>query len=79
MWSINSAYPILFLFALLNSKLLNHYNKIKNITNQQGFPQILMSDIELLPIKKPNKMIVLIMELLSKLINFIQMAVLRKW
>ncbi|RLD53958.1 MAG: hypothetical protein DRJ01_18680, partial [Bacteroidetes bacterium] len=75
-WSINSAYPILFLYALLNSKLLNHYNKIKNITNQQGFPQILMSDIELLPIKKPNKMIVLIMELLSKLINFNQNIIL---
>jgi len=40
-----------FLFALLNSKLLNYYTKLMFITNQQGFPQILMTDLELLPIK----------------------------
>jgi hypothetical protein len=40
-----------YLFALLNSRLLNYYNKEKNITNQQAFPQILMTDLENLPIK----------------------------
>jgi len=71
-WSINTAYSDLFLYALLNSKLLDHYNKIKNITNQQGFPQILMSDLELLPIKKPNKMVASAIELLSSLLHFHQ-------
>lgn len=50
-WSIDEDVNNLFLYALLNSTLLNYYNKECNITNQQGFPQILMTDLENLPIK----------------------------
>lgn len=69
-WSTDSRYSNLFLLGLLNSKLLEHYNKIKNITNQQGFPQILMTDLELLPIKSPNNQISPKIELLSKCMSF---------
>ena len=51
-WSIDSTIQTKYIFALLNSKLLDFYNKNLNITNQQGFPQILMTDLEALPIKK---------------------------
>jgi len=44
-----------YLFALLNSRLLDFYNKGCNITNQQGFPQILMTDLEDLPIAFASK------------------------
>ena len=40
-----------YLLSLLNSKAINYYNKQLNITNQQGFPQILMTDLESLPVK----------------------------
>ena len=30
---------------------MDYYNKQKNITNQQGFPQVLMTDLQQLPIK----------------------------
>lgn len=53
--STNEKFSNLYLFGLLNSKLLEHFNKVENITNQQGFPQILMTDLELLPIKEPSK------------------------
>ena len=33
---------------------MNYYNKHRNITNQQGFPQILMTDLQQLPIKIGN-------------------------
>ncbi|MBN8545901.1 MAG: N-6 DNA methylase [Ignavibacteria bacterium] len=39
-----------YLLGLLNSKLLTFYLKKKLITNSQGFPQILMSQLEKLPI-----------------------------
>lgn len=68
-WSINSKYSDLFLFGILNSKLLNHYNKIKNITNQQGFPQILMTDLESLPIKNSNEIVMPAIEVLSNLLQ----------
>lgn len=42
------------LLGILNSKLLNFYNQEMNITNKQGFPQILMTDLENLPIKIPT-------------------------
>jgi len=51
-WSISKNHSNKFLLALLNSSLLNYYNKELFITNQQGFPQILMTDLELLPIKQ---------------------------
>jgi hypothetical protein len=50
-WSLNSKLSNKYIISLLNSKLLNYYNKKLNITNQQGFPQILMTDLEELPIK----------------------------
>jgi len=50
-WSVSEKVDNKYLFALLNSKLLNYYNKENNITNQQAFPQILMTDLENLPIK----------------------------
>ncbi|WP_303920882.1 TaqI-like C-terminal specificity domain-containing protein [Draconibacterium sediminis] len=50
-WSNDEKFSNLYLIGLLNSKVLNHYNKKLNITNQQGFPQILMTDLQLLPIK----------------------------
>lgn len=71
-WSINTEYSNLYLFALLNSKLLDHYNKIQNITNQQGFPQILMTDLELLPIKYPENNVKPNLELLARCICFKQ-------
>ena len=53
-WSISSSITNKCLFALLNSKILDYYNKELFITNQQGFPQILMTDLELMPIKSPT-------------------------
>lgn len=52
-WSISNNISTKTVLCLLNSSLLNYYNKKINITNQQGFPQILMTDLELLPIKVP--------------------------
>jgi len=50
-WSQDPNISDKYLLALLNSKLLNYYNKKLNVTNQQGFPQILMTDLESLPIR----------------------------
>jgi hypothetical protein len=50
-WSNTPNIDNRYLLAILNSKLLDYYNKQMYITNQQGFPQILMTDLELLPIK----------------------------
>ncbi len=43
--------------GILNSSPLNYYLKSKFITNQQGYPQILMNDLMLLPIKLPKNKI----------------------
>jgi adenine-specific DNA-methyltransferase len=51
-WSINSKYSNYYLLALLNSKLLSYYVQKSMITNKQAYPQILMTDLELLPIKE---------------------------
>ena len=53
-WSISNRISTKTILGLLNSKILDYYNKKLFITNQQGFPQILMSDFELLPIKIPS-------------------------
>lgn len=53
--SINSNISTKVLLGFLNSRLLDYYNKELFITNQQGFPQILMTDLELMPIKIPSK------------------------
>ena len=50
-WSKDKSISNKYLIGVLNSRLLDFYNKKKNITNQQGFPQILMTDLQELPIK----------------------------
>jgi hypothetical protein len=54
-WPKENQLNIYYLYGLLNSKLLNYYNYHKNVTNQQGFPQILMTDLQSLPIKIGDK------------------------
>lgn len=54
-WSKNPSIDNKYLIGLLNSNLLDFYNKKRNITNQQGFPQILMTDLQGLPIKEVKK------------------------
>ncbi len=44
-----------YLLALLNSKLLTYYLRILFITNKQAFPQILMTDLEEIPIAVDDK------------------------
>jgi type I restriction-modification system DNA methylase subunit len=39
-----------FLLGLINSKLLSYYLSKRLVTNQQGFPQVLMGQLEQLPI-----------------------------
>lgn len=41
---------------------MNYYNRKKNITNQQGFPQILMTDLQQLPIKIGSNSLMLTIE-----------------
>lgn len=53
-WSTSNQISTKVTLGILNSKLLDYYNKKLYITNQQGFPQILMTDLELLPIKIPT-------------------------
>jgi type I restriction-modification system DNA methylase subunit len=50
-WSVNPKFSNFYLLALLNSKLLTYYVQKSMLTNKQAFPQILMTDLELLPIK----------------------------
>lgn len=50
-WSINHKYDNKYLLGLLNSSCLNYYIRQLMITNKQAFPQILMTDLEELPIK----------------------------
>ena len=50
-WSNNNSVSTKYLLGILNSTLINYYNQNVNITNQQGFPQILMTDLQGLPIK----------------------------
>ena len=58
-----------FLLGLINSKLLSFYLSKKLVTNQQGFPQVLMGQLEQLPIKaiSNNDEIVKHVDLLLKL------------
>ncbi|MBW2738064.1 MAG: hypothetical protein JRE64_04270 [Deltaproteobacteria bacterium] len=53
-WSNSQKFSNKFLIGLLNSNILDYYNKILFITNRQGFPQILMTDLEQLPIKQTS-------------------------
>lgn len=54
-WSKDDSIDNRYLIGVLNSTLLDYYNKKRNITNQQGFPQILMTDLQGLPIKMATK------------------------
>ena len=54
-WSKKTSIDNKYLLGLLNSNLLDFYNKKRNITNQQGFPQILMTDLQGLPIMEVEK------------------------
>lgn len=51
-WSIRNEIDNKYLIGLFHSKLLDTYIKNTIITNEQAFPQILMTDLELLPIPK---------------------------
>lgn len=53
--SIDRDYSNYYLLALLNSKLLTYYVQKSMLTNKQAYPQILMTDLELLPIKITDK------------------------
>jgi len=50
---IMSGSDLKLLTGILNSSPINYYLKSKFITNQQGYPQILLNDLILLPIKFP--------------------------
>lgn len=52
---IMSGSNLKLLTGLLNSSPTNYYLKSKFITNQQGYPQILLNDLILLPIKFPKE------------------------
>ena len=59
-----------FLLGILNSNLLTYYLSKKLVTNQQGFPQILMGQLDQLPIILPpdniqNELIKLVNDLIS--------------
>lgn len=54
-WSNSSSISNKYLISLLNSKILDYYIKKLMITNQQGFPQILMTDLALLPVIIPRE------------------------
>jgi len=53
-WSLNSKITNEYILALLNAKLLDYYLKKIMITNKQAFPQVLMTDLENLPLKIAN-------------------------
>ena len=67
-WSTDKQMDTKYLYALLNSSLLDYYNKELNITNQQGFPQILMTDLQTLPIKIPAEQQKPIIDLVDKIL-----------
>lgn len=49
-YPIKSEYDIKYILALLNSTLYTYVVQQKMVTNEQAFPQILMTDLENLPI-----------------------------
>nr|WP_198314183.1 TaqI-like C-terminal specificity domain-containing protein [Alkalitalea saponilacus] len=53
-WSINKAIHNLFVLGVLHSKVADYYIKNKLVTNPQAFPQILMTDLQSLPIPNPS-------------------------
>ena len=53
-WSISADIHNLFILGVLHSKVADYYIKNKLVTNPQAFPQILMTDLQSLPIPKPT-------------------------
>ncbi len=53
-WSIKTDIHNLFILGVLHSKTADYYIKNKLLTNPQAFPQILMTDLQTLPIPKPT-------------------------
>jgi hypothetical protein len=51
-WSTSGDFDNRYILALFHSKLYDYFIKKLMVTNKQAFPQILMTDIENLPIKK---------------------------
>ena len=49
-WSKSNEYETKYIFALLNSSIYKYYVKEKIVTNEQAYPQILLTDIKELPI-----------------------------
>ena len=69
-WSNTENISNKYLLALFNSRLLDYYVKTMMITNKQAFPQILMTDLEELPIivvdeKKQQPFITLVDQILT--------------
>ncbi len=53
-WSIIENIHNLFILGVLHSKVADYYIKNKLVTNPQAFPQILMTDLQSLPIPNPS-------------------------
>lgn len=53
-WSVTEDIHNLFILGVLHSKVADYYIKNKLVTNPQAFPQILMTDLQSLPIPKPT-------------------------
>jgi adenine-specific DNA-methyltransferase len=51
-WTKSTDFNNKYILALFHSKLFDYYIKKLMITNKQAFPQILMTDIENLPLKR---------------------------
>ena len=49
---ISKEFHIKFLLTILNSKLYTYFIRRGMITNKQAFPQVLMTDLQLLPISE---------------------------
>jgi len=56
-WSIKDNIDNLFILGVLHSKLADYYIKNKLVTNPQAFPQILMTDLQSMPIPNPSNVI----------------------
>jgi hypothetical protein len=55
-WAKSDDFDNKYILALFHSKLFDYYIKKLMVTNKQAFPQILMTDIENLPLKKIDRM-----------------------
>ena len=53
-WSLDKEIHNLFILGVLHSKVVDYYIKNKLVTNPQAFPQILMTDLQSLPIPNPS-------------------------